>query len=59
MKEDWFRKLINSLDKEKSEIKKGGGAERIEKEDKKCKLTARERINLLLDDEAQFHEIGI
>lgn len=59
MKEDWFRELIDSLDKEKAEIKKGGGAERIEKEHKKGKLTARERINLLLDDETEFHELGI
>lgn len=59
MKEDWFRELIDSLEEEKETIKKGGGAKRIEKEHKKGKLTARERVRLLLDDESEFHEIGI
>lgn len=59
MKEDWFRELIDSLEKEKQKIKQGGGPKRIEKEHKKGKLTAHERIELLLDDEANFEEIGI
>lgn len=59
MKEDWFQELIDSLEEEKETIKKGGGAKRIEKEHKKGKLTARERIQLLLDDESDFDEIGI
>ncbi len=59
MKEDWFRELIKSLEEEKENIKEGGGAKRIEKEHKKGKLTARERIQLLLDDESEFNEIGV
>ncbi|MDR9364053.1 MAG: acyl-CoA carboxylase subunit beta [Balneolaceae bacterium] len=59
MKEDWFPELINTLEKEKEKIEKGGGPERIEKEHKKGKMTARERINLLLDDISQFDELGI
>ncbi len=38
--------------------KLGGGETRIEKQHKKGKLTARERVHLLLDDET-FEEIGI
>lgn len=59
MKEDWFRELIVSLEEEKEKIKKGGGPERIEKEHKKGKMTARERINLLLDDDTELDELGI
>lgn len=59
MKEDWFPELINTLEKEKEKIEKGGGPERIEKEHKKGKMTARERINLLLDDISQFDELGL
>jgi propionyl-CoA carboxylase beta chain len=52
--------------KEKQEILKqkieaahlGGGQSRIDKQHKKGKLTARERINLLMD-EGSFEEIGI
>lgn len=58
MKGEWFQELIQSLDDEKERIKKGGGAERIEKEHKKGKLTAIERITFLVDDE-EFTEIGI
>jgi len=38
--------------------KQGGGAKRIEKQHAKGKLTARERVHLLLDD-GSFDEIGI
>lgn len=59
MKRDWFQKLVDLLEEEKTKINTGGGAERIEKEHKKGKLTARERITLLLDDDSTFYEIGI
>ncbi len=42
----------------KEEAKLGGGAKRIEAQHKKGKLTARERINLLLD-ESSFEEIDM
>lgn len=58
MKADWFQKLIESLNKQKEKIKQGGGAEKTEKEHKKGKLTARERITLLLDDDTDFFEMG-
>lgn len=40
-------------------LKLGGGAEKIEKIHKQGKLTARERIKLLLDPEAYSQEIGL
>ena len=47
---------INELIKEKEKIKLGGGIKRIEKQHSSGKLTARERINLLLDENS-FIEI--
>ena len=49
---------IVSLQKKVEEAKLGGGEARIEKQHKKGKLTARERVHLLLDD-GTFEEIGI
>ncbi len=47
---------INELIKAKENIKLGGGIKRIEKQHSSGKLTARERINLLLDEDS-FIEI--
>lgn len=47
---------INELIKRKEKIKLGGGIKRIEKQHSSGKLTARERINLLLDENS-FIEI--
>ena len=41
------------------EVKLGGGVKRIEREHKRGKLTARERIAKLVDDETEFTEIGL
>lgn len=49
---------INELIKEKERIKLGGGIKKIEKQHSSGKLTARERINLLLD-EGSFIEIDM
>jgi 3-methylcrotonyl-CoA carboxylase beta subunit len=59
MKENWMNNLLDALKKEEEKIKKGGGVSRIEKEHKKGKLTARERITLLLDEDNEFFEIGL
>jgi len=40
------------------EIHKGGGQKKIDKQHAKGKMTARERVEYLLDDEAEFLEIG-
>jgi propionyl-CoA carboxylase beta chain len=48
---------IAQLEKMKAEALLGGGVKRIESQHKKGKLTARERIQLLLDEDS-FEEIG-
>jgi propionyl-CoA carboxylase beta chain len=49
---------VTQLQKMKSEALLGGGANRIASQHKKGKLTARERLQLLLDD-GSFEEIGM
>ena len=48
---------INDLNKKLAEAYLGGGQDRIDKQHQKKKLTARERVNYLLD-EGSFEEIG-
>ena len=48
---------IDKLFELEAEAEKGGGEKRIESQHKKGKLTARERIELLLD-EGSFQEMG-
>lgn len=59
MANDWLKKLIHSIEKEKIVIKKGGGPKRVEKEHKKGKMTARERIDYLIDEGTEFQELGL
>jgi 3-methylcrotonyl-CoA carboxylase beta subunit len=40
-------------------IREGGGAKAIESQHKKGRLTARERLNLLLDQGVEFFELGL
>jgi acetyl-CoA/propionyl-CoA carboxylase carboxyl transferase subunit len=47
---------IEELEERREEAEKGGGEERIAKQHKAGKLTARERIEILLD-EGTFHEV--
>ena len=54
-----FNKLIDSIKEEKDEIFQGGGAVSIQKQHDKNRLTARERIDYLLDNKNNFLEIGI
>jgi len=56
--EDANRLLLSQLNQRIEKIKLGGGKAKIEKEHAKGKLTARERINLLLDQDARQLEIG-
>ena len=44
-----WRDRINVLDKKRNRILQAGGADRIEKQHKSGKLTARERIDMLFD----------
>jgi acetyl-CoA carboxylase carboxyltransferase component len=50
---------IKELNITEEEIKKGGGEKRIKKQHDKGKLTARERVNQLIDNEDRFYEIGM
>ncbi len=59
MKQTWFKEMIDSIQLEEQKIKEGGGASRIEKEHKKGKMTARERIDFLIDTDTDFDEIGL
>lgn len=55
----WLQNLITSLREQEHKIKLGGGNSRIEKEHAKGKLTARERIEFLVDDDSEFYELGL
>jgi len=59
MKNSWLNDLKAKFTLEEETIKQGGGTRRIEKEHKKGKLTARERIQFLVDEESEFFEIGL
>ena len=54
-----YLSLISDLYARADEVKLGGGLSRIEREHKRGKLTARERIAALVDDETEFAEIGL
>ncbi len=56
--EDLNKQLIEQLKAKLKEIKAGGGEDSIAKIHEKGKLTARERIAWLLDESADFLEIG-
>jgi acetyl-CoA carboxylase carboxyltransferase component len=54
-----LRSLVNELRELEDRLRQGGGAERIEKQHKAGKLTARERIELLFDKGSVSQEIGL
>ena len=56
--EDHNKLLVSSLRQRLAKIKLGGGEKRIEKHHSKGKMTARERIDFLLDDKSNSLEIG-
>lgn len=56
--EDSMRLKISALEKQLAKIYEGGGKKRIEKLHAQGKLSARERIDLLLDAETERIEIG-
>ena len=51
--------LSDELRALREELRAGGGAKRVERQHQQGKLTARERIALLLDEEAPSVEIGL
>ncbi len=56
--EDHMKLLISKMEQKLAVVKLGGGKKKIEKHHAKGKLTARERINLLLDEGSDRIEIG-
>lgn len=56
--EDAFKELLRKLEDKVAEVKKGGGDKAIAKHKEKGKMTARERIDYLLDDKGSFIEVG-
>ncbi len=54
-----MRHLVDTLHHLEDTLRDGGGAQRIEKQHKAGKLTARERITRLLDPGTRFLEIGL
>jgi len=56
--EDYNKLLVSDLTKRLAKVKLGGGKNRIEKHKSKGKMTARERIDYLLDTKSKSIEIG-
>ena len=56
--DDNIRLMISELKNKQQKVNLGGGKAKIEKQHAKGKLTARERIDFLLDDKSNSIEIG-
>jgi 3-methylcrotonyl-CoA carboxylase beta subunit len=54
-----LRELTNELQELEARLRLGGGPDKIERQHSQGKLTARERIDLLLDKDAYCQEIGL
>jgi acetyl-CoA carboxylase carboxyltransferase component len=54
-----LRELSAELQQLEAKLRLGGGPEKVEKQHKQGKLTARERIDLLLDKDSYAQEIGL
>ena len=57
--EDNYKNLLRLLNVKAEKIKLGGGKDAIEKQHKRGKLTARERIAKLIDPASHFLEVGL
>jgi len=51
--------LLTAIKNEEEKIRQGGGPKAIESQHKKNRLTARERVNALIDPGTHFFELGI
>ena len=54
-----LNEIIRQINETEEKIKKGGGEKRIKKQHDKGKMTARERVDALLDDDTRFQELGL
>ncbi|MDQ3020551.1 MAG: acyl-CoA carboxylase subunit beta [Bacteroidota bacterium] len=59
LREDYHKELLRKINSLKENIFLGGGKSAIEKLHSKNKLHCRERINLLIDKDSYFMEIGL
>src|SRR5512146_687885 len=57
-REDYYKNLLRKLQAERETVQLGGGKKSIERHKSKGKLTARERINLLVDNPKYFYELN-
>src|SRR3954470_1302251 len=57
--EDQFKQLVFQLRTKEKKTRLGGGEKKIEEQHQKGKLTARERIEYLVDPGSQFLDIGL
>ncbi|HUL44264.1 MAG TPA: carboxyl transferase domain-containing protein [Bacteroidota bacterium] len=57
--EDSMKNLLRIIDAKAETVKQGGGREATEKHHGRGKLTARERIQKLIDPKSEFLEIGL
>ena len=57
-KPETMEQLLHNLQTKYDQVKLGGGLSRIKKEHEKGKLTARERIDYLIDEGSRFLEVG-
>jgi 3-methylcrotonyl-CoA carboxylase beta subunit len=57
--EDQYKQLVFQLHHKAKKVKQGGGEKKIDEQHKKGKLTARERIEHLIDKGTAFLEIGL
>lgn len=57
--EDQYRQLLSGLKERAKKTKTGGGTRKIDEQHQRGKLTARERIQYLIDKNSAFLEIGL
>ncbi len=57
--EDQYKQLVFQLHHKEKKVKLGGGEKKIDEQHKKGKLTARERVDRLIDNTSDFLEIGL
>ena len=57
--EDQFKQLVYQLRTKEKKTRLGGGEKKIEEQHQKGKLTARERVEYLIDKGSDFLEIGL
>ncbi len=57
--EDFHKKALKELESQAKKVMLGGGIDAILKHKKKGKMTARERIEMLIDPKSNFLEVGL